>query len=264
MRGSSLLLSVLALRSWICIGLSVLALLASATSAPADPITAAIAGERSPADLAEDAWRKPQAVLRFLEIAPGQHVLDYYAGPGYYSELLSRVVGPTGSVLLYNNMLYAQAAHHDLVLRLARGRLANTKALNEPSNFLRLAPQSLDRVLFVMVYHDLYWQPRDAPEPMADARKVLGILYAALKSGGLVVVQDHIANDTAREEVGSVANRLHRIDPKIVRDDFEHAGFVFVAQNDVLRRDGDDHTRSVFNPAVRRRTDQFIYKFRKP
>jgi predicted methyltransferase len=257
-------MSIVPRRSWICAVIWSLALIMPATHASEDPIAAAIAAERFATDRTEDDWRKPDAVLRFLEIAPGQHVLDYYAGPGYYSELMSRVVGPTGSVLLYNNMLYAQAAHHDLLLRLARGRLVNTKALNESSNFLRLAPLSLDRVLFVMVYHDLYWQPHDSPEPTADTQKALSILHTALKAGGLVVVVDHIANETERDNVTSVANRLHRIDPKIVRADFEQAGFVFVGENAALRQGGDDHTKSVFNPAVRRRTDQFVYKFRKP
>jgi predicted methyltransferase len=56
---------------------------------------------------------------------------------------------------------------------------------------------------------------------------------------------------------------LHRIDPKIVREDFEQAGFEFVGESDALRHPEDDHTRSVFSPSVRHRTDQFIYKFRR-
>jgi len=84
------------------------------TADPAtDPIDAAIASERMPGDRNEDAWRKPREILNFLEVTPGQHALDFYSGPGYYSELLSRVVGPTGSVLIHNNELYAQASHHD-------------------------------------------------------------------------------------------------------------------------------------------------------
>ncbi|HVH36469.1 MAG TPA: hypothetical protein VM847_20430, partial [Tahibacter sp.] len=83
-----------------------------------------------PGDSAEDAWRKPEAVLRFLEIAPGQHALDFYSGPGYYSELMSRVVGPTGHVIVYNNELYNQAANHGLLARLGRKRLPNTQRIN--------------------------------------------------------------------------------------------------------------------------------------
>jgi predicted methyltransferase len=229
-----------------------------------NPIDAAIAGERMPGDRTEDAWRKPRDVLYFLEIAPGQQVLDFYAGPGYYSELLSHIVGPTGSVLIYNNELYAQAAYSGLMKRLGRNRLPNAKQLKESSNYLTLAPASLDRVLFVLVYHDLYWQPGGSPEPMGDPKKVLAILRSALKPNGLVVVVDHTANATPRENLTSVANRMHRIDPKAVIADFEQAGFTFVGASDVLRNAEDDHTKSVFDPAVRHRTDQFIYKFRRP
>jgi predicted methyltransferase len=39
---------------------------------------------------------------------------------------------------------------------------------------------------------------------------------------------------------------------------------VFVAQIDTLNNPNDDHVRSVFDPAIRGKTDQFVYKFRKP
>src|SRR5215471_7138999 len=117
------------------VGLSLM-LISPVALAQTDFIDAAIAAERMPNDHVEDTYREPRAVLKFLEVAPGQHVLDFYAGPGYYSELLSRVVGPTGSVLVYNNELYAQAAHHDLMTRLGRNRLPNVQVhSNEASNF---------------------------------------------------------------------------------------------------------------------------------
>lgn len=249
---------------YICAAVLCFALQWHSAFAEDNPIDAAIASERLPGDRIEDAWRKPREVLSFLEIAPGQHVLDFYAGPGYYSELLSRVVGPTGSVLVYNNELYAQAAHSGLMKRLGRNRLPNAKMLKESSNYLTLKPASLDRVVFVLVYHDLYWTPGGSPEPMGDPKKVLAILRDALKPGGLVVVVDHVANETPRENLIAVASRMHRIDPKAVLTDFEQAGFAFVGESDVLKNVEDDHTKSVFNPAVRRRTDQFIYKFRRP
>ncbi|GFE84366.1 methyltransferase [Steroidobacter agaridevorans] len=229
-----------------------------------DSIAAAIASARMPADRVEDSWRKPHEVLQFLEIAPGQHVLDFYAGPGYYSELLAHIVGPTGQVLIYNNELYNQAAHNGLTSRLARKRLPNAIRVNAPSNYLKLAPASLDRVLIVLTYHDIYWQPGDSPEPMGDPDKVLRILRDALKPGGLVVVVDHVANPTARENITPVANRLHRIDPQVVRADFARAGFAFVDESNVLRQADDDHTKSVFDASIRHSTDQFIYKFLRP
>ncbi len=229
-----------------------------------DPIEAAIAAERMRSDREQDSWRKPAEILRFLELAPGQHVLDFYSGPGYYSELMSRVVGPAGHVIIYNNELYNQAAHHELLQRLAGKRLPNTTRLNAPSNYIPLEPASLDRVLFMLVYHDLYWRPRDAPEPLGDPQKVLRTLHRALKPGGLIVVVDHAAHQTPRAQAIAVSSRLHRIDPKIVREDFEQAGFKFVGASDALRHAQDNYDESVFSPAVRGRTDQFIYKFRRP
>jgi predicted methyltransferase len=239
------------------------ALMFAAALAADDPIDAAIAAERMPGDREQDGFRQPAEILQFMEVAPGQHVLDFYSGPGYYSELLSRVVGPSGSVLVYNNELYNQAANRQLLLRLRGERLPNARRLNAPSNYIPLESESLDRVLFMLVYHDLYWQPSGSPETLGDPQKVLATLYRALKPEGLVVVVDHIASDTPREQTVAIATRLHRIDPRIVREDFERAGFEFAGESTVLRHDGDDYAQSVFSPALRRRTDQFAYKFRK-
>lgn len=246
-----------------CALLPLLALSPHAAHAADNPIDAAITSERYPGDREQDAWRKPHEVLRFLEIAPGHHALDFFSGPGYYSELMSRIVGPTGSVIIYNNELYAQAAHHDLMRRLGRNRLPNVKLVKGSPNYLALKPESLDRVLVMQVYHDLYWRPRESPDPMGDPQRVLRGLYAALKPGGLVVVVDHAAHETPRENLVQVASRLHRIDPKAVRDDFERAGFEFAGESDALRSTKDDYSKSVFDLSVRRRTDQFMYKFRR-
>lgn len=83
-----------------------------------------------------------------------------------------------------------------------------------------------------------------------------------MKPGGIVGVVDHVAppgGDT-REIVGKV----HRIDPAVIRADFERAGFVFEAESNLLRNPADDHSKSVFDPAVRGKTDRAVLRFRKP
>ena len=56
----------------------------------AAPVAASIASTaRLEGDRDEDIWRRPAAVLVFLEAKPGQQVIDYFAGGGYYTELLS-------------------------------------------------------------------------------------------------------------------------------------------------------------------------------
>jgi predicted methyltransferase len=42
------------------------------------------------------------------------------------------------------------------------------------------------------------------------------------------------------------------------------AGFVYAGKLDVLRNPADDHRLKVFDPKVRGRTDQFVFKFVKP
>ena len=42
------------------------------------------------------------------------------------------------------------------------------------------------------------------------------------------------------------------------------AGFVFDGESAVLANPADDHSKKVFDPAIRGHTDQFAYRFRKP
>ena len=63
---------------------------------------------------------------------------------------------------------------------------------------------------------------------------------------------------------GAEVEATHRIDPAVVRADFEAAGFVLDAESDALRRTDDDRAMRIFNPAIRGKTDRFILRFRKP
>ena len=47
----------------------------------------------------------------------------------------------------------------------------------------------LDAALFVMSFHDAYWRPTDGSWNRTDPDEMLRRLYAALKPGGVVVVQ---------------------------------------------------------------------------
>jgi predicted methyltransferase len=49
-----------------------------------------------------------------------------------------------------------------------------------------------------------------------------------------------------------------------VKAQVQAAGFKFVGESTVLRNPADDHSKPVFDPAIRGMTDQFVYKFRKP
>lgn len=218
--------------------------------------------ERLAGDAAEDARRRSFAVLEALGAGEGMSVMDAFSAGGYYSELLSRIVGPSGSVIAYNNPPYAAFATKRIAERYAGGRLPNVRQITTPIEELTLAPESLDAALFIMAYHDLYWRPADGSWPSTDPALLLRKLYAAMKHGGNVLIQDHVAN--AGGDPSDVVNRLHRIDPAIVRRDFTAAGFVEVRASNLFANAEDDHSKLVFDPAIQGRTDQFLIIFRKP
>lgn len=83
-----------------------------------------------------------------------------------------------------------------------------------------------------------------------------------MKPGAIVGVVDHVANPGG--DTRAVVEKLHRIDPAILRADFERAGFVLEAESPMLRNPGDDHSLLVFDEKIRGKTDRAVFKFRKP
>jgi predicted methyltransferase len=235
----------------------------AAASEDTAAIAAAIASpDRLPDDREQDERRKPAELLEFAGIAPGMDVMDAFSGSGYYTELLSRIVGAKGEVIAYNNGAYAKFAAKGIAVRYANDRLPNVRQVTEEVDKLSLPAASLDAVLFVMSYHDLHWRPADGSWPPTDPMQMLAVLRSALRPGGVVVVQDHVASAGA-DPTDSV-DVMHRIDPAVVRRDFEAAGFVFDGESPMLAHPDDDHTKLVFDPSIRGKTDQFVYRFRKP
>lgn len=226
------------------------------------PIDAALASpERLAADRDQDERRKARNVLEFSGIQPGMTVLDAFSAGGYYTELLARVVGPEGKVIAYNNPPYAKFAEKGIAARYANDRLPNVQQVTSTIEELELAPASLDAAIFIMSYHDLYWRPADGSWPPTDPAQLLAKLHAALKPGGVIVVQDHVA--TPGGDTAAVVDKLHRIDPAVVKADFAKAGFTVDAESDVLAHPDDAHTTLVFDEAIRGKTDQFLFRFLK-
>lgn len=226
-------------------------------------LEAAFASADRPADDREqDARRHSREVLEFLGVRPGMRVIDVFAAGGYNTELLARAVGVKGEVIAYNNPAYAKYAAKAIEKRYATGRLGNVRQLTAEVDELDLPPNSLDAALFVMSYHDVYFRPKDGGFDRTKGDELLARIHRALKPGGVVVVQDHVAKPGGNPT--EVADQLHRIDPALVRRDFEKAGFKFDDSSDVLKHPEDDHAKLVFDETIRGKTDQFVYRFRKP
>jgi predicted methyltransferase len=236
--------------------------LIQASAAQADPaiISVAIANPARPdSDREQDANRKPLEVLEFTGVKPGDRVADFIPGAGYVTRLFSKIVGEKGHVYaivpeeLFNMKKNADAAVKAMA---ADPAYSNVTVLRESVNKFK-APEKLDMVWTSMNYHDLH-DPFLGPADMATLNKAV---FNALKPGGVYIVLDHAA---AAGSGLRDTNTLHRIDPEAVKKELLAAGFVLEAQSDVLHNPADDHSAKVFDPAIRGKTDKFIFKFQKP
>jgi len=218
--------------------------------------------DRLPGDADEDSWRHPAEVLAFLRVHPGERVLDYFSGGGDFTELLSRTVGPDGQVIAYNNPAYLKFAADKPAQRYGNQRLPNVAQLTTPPEELPLQANSVDAALFFLSYHDLHWIAKKGEWAPTDPAKSLTQLVAGLKPGATVVVVDHAA--PAGSDPADSVDAMHRIDPALVRREFEAAGLVFDGESKAFANAEDDHTKPVFDPAIRHKTDQVLYRFKKP
>jgi predicted methyltransferase len=213
-------------------------------------------------DRDRDASRKPAAVLEFFGIAPGDRVLEMFAGGGYYTELLARVVGSEdGRVIAHMNTPILNFGGEEFEARHADNRLPNVDILMAENNELALEADQFDAVTLVLNYHDLYWVSEEYEWAEIDVPAFLAELYKGLKPGGVLGIVDHTAEPGSPAEIGGT---LHRIAKNLVIAEVEAAGFVFEAESDVLGSPADDLTKNVFDPEVRGKTDRFVLRFRAP
>ena len=233
----------------------------AAAAQPNAAIAAAVADASRPAvDTARDANRRPLDVLAFVGVKPGDRVADYAAGSGYFTRLFSDVVGPSGHVFASVPSGLYRYPNIQKGTAIIEGFIAdhpNTSLFFGAPLRLARYPEKLDVFWIAQNYHDLK-DPFMGPVDMGAFNRAV---FAALRPGGIYVVLDHVA---AAGSPADVTDTLHRIEPSVVRREVEAAGFRFVGESKVLANPADPHTAGPFNPSIQGKTDQFIYKFRKP
>jgi predicted methyltransferase len=232
-----------------------------AASSPPAFITAAVADKSRPeADTQRDADRKPAESVAFADVKPGSQVVELIPGGGYFTRILSKAVGPKGVVYAFSPAPRADAPpggpdRAAAVKAIAADpAYANVKVLVQPLKGMQL-PDKVDLVWTSQNYHDMH----NAPD--FDMLTFNKAIFDALKPGGVYLVIDHAA---AADAPADVTSTLHRINPDVVKREVEAAGFKLEAQSDVLKNPDDPHTAGVRDAGVRGKTDQFVFRFRKP
>jgi predicted methyltransferase len=225
-----------------------------------DAVTTAISNPQRPAeDIAIDASRKPAKVLSFFNIEPGMTVLDLFSGGGYYTELLDSVVGEDGKVLAHANDAYIAFLGDNYQKRYKDGRLENTETVIAEVDELKLESNSLDAALLILTWHDFLFSDEENGWKAIDEVLLLDKLCAAMKPGAVLGLVDHVANSGG--DPAQVARTLHRVEPQLVRDSFANSCFTLKAEANFLANSDDDHTLVVFDKAISRKSDRFVFKF---
>jgi predicted methyltransferase len=213
---------------------------------------------KSQADAA-DGRRQPGPLIALAGVKPGDKVLDLIPGSGYWTRIFSKIVGPDGKVYAVWPQAYARFAMgnvQDLHKMSADKYYGNIVTQVQPSALS--APEPLDVVWTSQNYHDY---PDEYMGKDADPNLLNKAVFKILKPGGTYMIIDHMAKagrGTADTE------KLHRIDPAVVRQQVEAAGFKFAGESKVLNNPADPLDIPVFDPKIRGHTSQFAYKFVKP
>jgi predicted methyltransferase len=244
----------------------ILAAMISVAAAPAMAVPAdvkasvAATAARSEANVKLDPLRKPAELLNWLGLQKGSRVADMFGGNLYWAEIFAPAIGPKGRVTIWQPQQFYNQKTYDRLTAFAA---------KQPNVFMRVSPfeapnlpaNTYDFMLINLDYHDVYWESADRKIPRMDPDAWLKTIYASLKPGATLGVVDHIASPG---DTRATVEKLHRIDPKVVKADFRRAGFVLVAESQMLRNPADDHSLNVFDEKIRGRTDRFAFKFRKP
>ena len=217
--------------------------------------------DRTGEDRKSDPFRRPDLVLDFFGIKPGMTVLDLFSGGGYYTEIVSRIVGANGKVVAHNNEAYLEFAKDSLGGRYTNNRLPNVERITAEANDLLLPENTFDAALAMLTWHDFYYVDTENGWPAIDQAMLLNKLCNALKPGAILGITDHVA--AAGSAPGESAQTLHRIDPQSIRNDLDGSCFEYQGEINILRNPDDDLSQPMFAQGIRGRTDRVVFKFRR-
>ena len=243
--------------SIVVAAMTVLAAVGGALAAgPPTYVASAVADPTRPKDdTSADALRDPADTIAFAGVMPGMVIGELFPGGGYFTRMLSDVVGPTGKIYGIENTGWKGAVEAD------QKTLDDMKHANvelDPETFGHFTlPQKIDLFWITQNYHDLHIAKYGAVD-MADFNHRV---FDALKPGGTYFILDHQANPGTTLDQLAV---LHRIEKAQVIREVTAAGFKLVAEGKFLNRPTDDHSKTIFDPAVQGHTDQYALRFVKP
>jgi ubiquinone/menaquinone biosynthesis C-methylase UbiE len=152
-----------------------------------------------------DQWQRADDVIRQLGLKPGNTVVDFGSGAGYFALKLSNTVGPKGEVLAVDlRQLSLSFLRARALLRWQRN--IHT-IVGEPAD-PHLSGRTVDAVLIANTYHEL-----------SEPREILHRLSQSMRPGGRLLVVDR--SDAERP-----------VSPDSEESDLRASGFEIVSRDD--------------------------------
>ena len=197
----------------------------------------AVAGDWRPAaDKARDAWRHPVETLEFWGLKPGQTVVEFWPGAGWYTDILAPYLAANKGKLIAADLEPTDPASTEIV-EAYRARLkAKPKIYGEveitafgPTSGPVAPAASADLVLFLRNLHN--WMAAGIAE------KAFRDAFAALKPGGVLGVEEHRAAPGGVQDV--LAANGYVQEAYVVRL-AQEAGFVLDKTSEINANPADD------------------------
>jgi predicted methyltransferase len=193
----------------------------------------AIDGAWREADKARDDWRHPYETLQFFKLKPGQTVVEIWPGQGWYTQILAPYLARTRGQLIVAHFDPATAKTNPYV----RSTLESYKAafLVHPETYGTptlsamgaktgpiAPPESADLVLTFRNVHN--WINA------GYADKAFKDMYAVLKPGGLLGVEEHRASPNKPEDPLAANGYVREATVKRLA---KEAGFKYVGSSEI-------------------------------
>jgi predicted methyltransferase len=208
-------------------------------------LAAAVASpNRSDANKARDQYRKPAETLAFFGVKPNHTVVEIWPGGGWYTEILAPYLKDKGKLVVAPPQRGTEGVNKFLAAKpdaYGKVTVANFPTLLGGTG---VAPNSADVVVTFRNVHN--WRMGSSKSDSADySVEAFKELYAMLKPGGVLGIEDHRLNEDADAERERKSGYMK---VSTVRRLAEQAGFKFAGSSEVNAnpKDTKDYPKGVW------------------
>jgi len=186
-------------------------LVGPAHAVPSPALKAAVANPaRLESEKPRDRYRHPAETLDFFGVTPGQTVIEYSPGGGWYTRILMPLLATHGHYIAVTGSSPREIENaRKLIAPLPGAAKAEVEGF-DPATATMARPNSVDRVLTFRNIHNLFMPDDGGSKDGAVARAFFRAAYKALKPGGMLGVVDHRlpeSADSVREQTSGYVKR---------------------------------------------------------